>query len=167
MAASLDYMTSLQMPQKFLSERDRLGSRRDPASETLSEAMWYRRLSPIMAKLYELSNLPGNWDSYGGQQVQPECANATFEILATALGEKTPLPWIVPTPDGHVQFEWHIHDMDLEVEVSSLASIHVLYEDLRSEDPVEEFELDYDLTKLQSLIDEITRRSLPRTGTAG
>ena len=167
MAASLDYMTSLQMPQRFLSERDRLGSSREPAIETLSEAMWSRRLLPIVEKLYELSNLSGNWDSYGGQQVQPECANATFEILATTMREKTPLPWIVPTPEGHVQFEWHIHDIDLEVEVSSLTSIHVLYEDLRSEDPVEEFELDYDLTKLQSLIDGITRRPLPHSGATG
>lgn len=167
MAASLDYMASIPQPQRFLSERDVLDSRREPTIETLSEAVLSRRFLPIIAKLYELSNLPRNWDSYDGQRVRTECANAAFGILAATLGERTPLPWIVPTPDGHVQFEWHIHGIDLEVEVSSLTSIHVLYEDLRSKDPAEEFKLDYDLAKLRSLIDEITSRSSPRTGAAG
>jgi hypothetical protein len=75
------------------------------------------------------------------------------------MGGDTPSPSIVPTSDGHVQFEWHMRGIDLEVEVISPVTIHVLYEDQYSDEPQQELTLSYDLTPLHGFIGELTRRA--------
>ena len=102
--------------------------------------------------------LPPNWDSYGARRINEWSIQAAFGLLLQVMRIDTPDPSIVPTAEGHVQFEWHTRDIDLEVEVTSLALIHVVYEDHRSGLPLREIDLGSDLTEFRSFISKLSSR---------
>lgn len=125
--------------------------------DTLSGGSYSDWVGPTIDRLSELLRLEENWDSYGARPVNPKAALFAFEILRGMMRDSTPQPWIVPTPSGHIQLEWHTKGIDLEVEVFSPTLIRVFFEDQLNH---EEWEGDqtYDLSKLANVIDELTRR---------
>lgn len=126
--------------------------------ETLWDADFIRRLRLVRDGLTALINLPLDWDSYGARPIDASCLRAAFDVLKSVMREDTPVPSIVPTSDGHVQFEWHARAIDLEVEVVSSTAIHVLYEDHAGKEPPQELFLSYDLRPLSGFVHELTRR---------
>lgn len=127
--------------------------------EILSGFNFDQTLEQILDRLNDLANLSANWDSYGAKRIDTLCIRTAFNVLASVMREDTPAPWIVPTPDGHVQFEWHTQGIDLEVEVSSAVSIHVSYEDHWLGQPPLEVALSYDLSDLNEFVGELTHRT--------
>jgi hypothetical protein len=125
---------------------------------TLSERDAHSKWNEIITKIEELLGLPPGWDSYGAQPITMRSAIVTLNILASVMQEHTPTPWIVPTPTGSIQFEWHTRGINLEVEVTSEASLDVFYEDTVSGDPPQEITLEYDVAPLKTFITTITNR---------
>lgn len=126
---------------------------------TISDIDFFQKLDQLLYALNKLTALPPNWDSYGARQINVSCAAVAFHVLMDAMREDTPAPAIVPTSDGHIQFEWHMRGIDLEVEVISPVDINVMYEDHYSGQPPQELTLSYDLTALNEFVAELTRRA--------
>jgi hypothetical protein len=82
-----------------------------------------------LARLRKLSNLEENWDSYGARPVKPESLAAAFWLLGQLSTTRTPKPTLIaPTPAGHIQIEWHLPHIELELEVPSPTRVEVAYE---------------------------------------
>jgi hypothetical protein len=102
--------------------------------------------------------LDDDWDSYGAKRISPKIASAVVELLRDIMFSSTPVPQIVPAANGSIQLEWHIADIDLEIEVESLARSQVLFEDKQNEEPGWEGEISNDLSKLVHYIQLLTAR---------
>ncbi len=89
--------------------------------------------------------LPSNWDGYGALQIDPTLLIEGLRILLGTLPNDAPLPAVVPTTRGGVQFEWHCGGVDLEVEVVSQGTIAVSFDDGTIE---ETHELGFNLSPL-------------------
>lgn len=91
-----------------------------------------RWLEPIVTRLRELIALPTNWDSYGAAPIRLSIVAHVIRLLAHLMGRETPLPHLVPTKKGGIQFEWPGLAMDLEVEVHATGQVEVYCEDLQT-----------------------------------
>ena len=127
-----------------LSRRERISTQ--PTNEErivecadLNSARW---LLPTIESIIRLFGLRENWDSSGARRVDTNILPTVINSLATFLPERAVAPSVVPTVNGGVQVEWHVSDMDLEVEFMPHGAAHALFEDLRDrsvwEGPVEE-----------------------------
>jgi hypothetical protein len=97
---------------------------------------------PIFKKFFSrieaLYSLPQNWDSYGAETISYEAATNAVRLFCEVMLEETPMPQIVPTNKGTLQFEWHECGIDLEIDISEDGSICTFFEDLQSgKDPDE------------------------------
>ncbi len=103
------------------------------------------------AQIERLGELQPGWDSYGGRPPSRRLLEQALRILAEVCGPRTPRPSITPMASGHVQLEWHVAGIDLEVEVVTPARLEVLF---ASPLTGEEWEgsLDYDLSVLTSYV---------------
>lgn len=116
------------------------------------EAAW---TVPVILRLFNLMRLGQNWDSYGAQPVQGWSAREALKVLTDIMDDNTPLPSIVPTPEGHVQIEWHTKGIDLEAEFAGPALIHVAYENALTGEEWEG-ELRYDLSRLLNFVKQLS-----------
>jgi len=88
--------------------------------------------SPLLDTAKRLIDLPENWDSYGARPIDPRLIEYGLSLLNELTPSQTPLPTMVPTSRGGIQLEWHCRDIDLEIRVESLGSLHVSFEDSRT-----------------------------------
>ena len=79
--------------------------------------------------LGRLLRLGPDWDTYGGSPVDPACVVAALEFAFGTLRDDTPIPSVVPTSRGGLQFEWHTAGADLEIEFLSATRVCGLFED--------------------------------------
>lgn len=130
-------------------EQDMISGRELSASERV------KTIESIIDKLTKLSNLRPNWDTYGAPAVSEyaleRAAGFALHFIST---RRVPIPDIVPTPSGGIQFEWHRNSVDLEIEFGASSEIEVLFEDLVS-DESHELSLTKDLRSLEPLLDRI------------
>jgi len=74
-------------------------------------------------KIIQFSNLKYNWDSYGSQPINRNCiltaARLILEIISwrDKFKLEVPVPFLVPTHEGGLQFEWKIENRYLEIEI--------------------------------------------------
>lgn len=120
-----------------------------------SEASWK---NIVRAGLTKLGNLPTNWDSYGASKVESWALISAWNILNGIMRDSTPVPWIVPINDGRVQIEWHIGNIDLEIEILTPVDFCVSFHDLLKREQ-KEFMLAYDVTPLSNYIRLLTDRT--------
>jgi len=85
------------------------------------------RMRAALARIYELTNLQPNWDSYGGLGVHPSAARHTVRLLAAIFQNDVPPPAIVPTSQGGLQLEWHRGQASLEMEVMPDLKVEVFF----------------------------------------
>ena len=97
----------------------------------------------ILGALQDLLLLEPDWDTYGGSSIDPACVVASLCWAIEILHDNTPAPSVVPTSRGGVQFEWHVADIDLEIEFLSSVRVVGLFEDLTSGDAWEK-DISYD-----------------------
>lgn len=86
------------------------------AYEAGPEIPWERE---VIAKLDEVLSLPAGWDTYDAPPVDWGAAMFGLVALRSAMDTRTPVPQVVPTPEGAVQFEWHQEDLDIEFVVTA------------------------------------------------
>jgi hypothetical protein len=90
-----------------------------------------RSIAPLLA-------LPPNWDSYGGQPIDPKAAMGALQLLMAAMKEDKPMPQFVPVSNGGVMLEWHTMNGDLEIEVMPSGYIRAVFDDAAEwEEPIE------------------------------
>jgi hypothetical protein len=85
------------------------------------------------AKLADLLALPENWNWPAARRISPDAATHLLVLLDATMTEATPEPSIVPMNDGGLALEWHIHDVDLEVEVHGDGYIEITGADDRDD----------------------------------
>lgn len=137
-----DYMDTLPTRQQRLTIEDKA----DPAwrDEAISRFRQIIRLEP-------------NWNSYGSRPVSPRLADVALQILESLMRETTPRPSILPTPSGHIQLEWHVKGIDIEVEVVSPILLRVAFEDQQSGQEWER-DLNVDLRPLDEAVSMLSQR---------
>lgn len=86
-------------------------------------------IGPTLQSLAEVLRLRPNWDTYGGNPVDPRCAEAALGLAFRTLRDDTAAPSIVPTSPGGLQLEWHAGGVDLEIEFLSPTRICGIFED--------------------------------------
>ncbi|MFK5985179.1 MAG: hypothetical protein QM479_07115 [Pseudomonadota bacterium] len=116
---------------------------------------WY---SETAESIYSILALSDNWDSYGANRFSQETAKAVDNLLRGIMHMNTPAPQLVPSASGTIQLEWHVGGIDLEIEVESLSTSYVFFEDEKNQEPLWEGEIKYDLSKLVHYINILTER---------
>ena len=109
-------------------------------------------LDGTILRLDDLLNLPDGWDSYGSRRVDPNIAGVALRVLDQILDSSCPVPSIVPTHEGRLQFEWHKEGIDLELEILSPTRLFVSYECDEPHESVEQEIPAWDLSLIQQLL---------------
>lgn len=86
-------------------------------------------IEPTARSLGELLRLRPGWDSYDAAPLDPRSAEAALSLAIDILPDEMPMPSVVPTSCGGLQFEWHTRGIDLEVEFLSATRVLGLFED--------------------------------------
>ena len=110
-------------------------------------------LKGLSNALVEFARLPPNWDSYGAPRISADSINSALMALTDLLSTGVPAPYLVPTPSGGIQAEWHHATKSLELEFVSSVQIEFYFEDEGS-GICEEETLSFDLSPLYQRINE-------------
>lgn len=113
----------------------------------------------VVRSITELLKLPDNWNSYSASSIRYDTAMFAIVVLENIMAAGTPIPSVVPTAHGGIQFEWHEHGVDLEIEVLEPYHCEYAYHDNRSTADSVFGELENDLEPLQRPISVITQRA--------
>jgi hypothetical protein len=119
-------------------------------TDFVSSARYPDWLPKALTELQATLKLKRNWDSYNSKEISPEVVAAAVQLLVNLIGPRTPRPAVIPTSSGHIQLEWCSRNLELEVEIESATTLHVLFVD-ENEDEWET-KLSYDLSELNNLI---------------
>ena len=76
--------------------------------------------------LDRLASLPTNWDREGAPRIDPAIIRAARHFIARLPPNVAPIPAVVPSAAGNLQFEWSAGRRSLELEIESPATIHYL-----------------------------------------
>lgn len=106
-------------------------------------------------KIIDLLKFKENWDSFGAKKIDQMIGVSALEFLLSRRPKFSPLPSIVPTVEGGLQFEWHQNGVDFELTFSGDNEIHVWFEDLRSGNS-EEFVIQDNFESLAPLFDRLS-----------
>ena len=104
-------------------------------------------------KFNEITELKSNWDGYDGKVIDKDAISFAKEYLGSiilfvkTLNLKHELPFIAPTSEGGIQFEWDVGDKHLEIEFDNKNSFKILkeFKDHMSEYEVSDFKDTLDL----------------------
>lgn len=69
---------------------------------------------PTCVRLYQLQQLPDDWDSYGGVALQTRHRDAALRFLGLVMSDDIAAPDIVPLADGGVQLEWRPNGVEID-----------------------------------------------------
>ncbi|MFI5020892.1 MAG: hypothetical protein ACHQRJ_04465 [Alphaproteobacteria bacterium] len=111
----------------------------------------------ILKRLFELTQMSPDWDSYGAPVPTRDASFFVLEILNNVMRSRTPIPQVVPSSVGGIQLEWHEKDIDLELHVTAPYQCEVWFHDRRSGAPTST-ELTNDFSSLSAPISELTLR---------
>jgi hypothetical protein len=114
---------------------------------------------PVVRLITELLELPANWNSYGSSRIRRDTAMFAIEILENVMAAGTPLPAVVPTPNGGIQLEWHENGVNFEIDVLEPYHCEYAYNDERSAVGPVYGVLENDLQPLQQPILVLTQRA--------
>lgn len=118
-------------------------------------------LETVVTKINELLQLQPNWNSYRSAPISPKSAVNSLRLFSQVMYDETPAPQMVPTAAGNVQFEWHVNNVDLEIEVSADGEVHCFFADLNTgKEEIWSDDFNYALARLMPYVDELTSREL-------
>lgn len=108
----------------------------------------------LISRFNELTALPVGWDGYGGKPVSFTCASFAANLLERLYDQDIPPPSLVPGSDGTIQFEWHINNFDIEVDVLGAFEVLASRHNCDTGD-LEEIEIEADFTILAGWIGDL------------
>lgn len=95
-------------------------------------------------KLGQLLRLAPNWDGYGARSPDPAVLERALRALLEVVPTSAPAPYLVPSPTGGLQIEWHERagDVEIEFKADGTASFFMETDDqvIEESGPVEEIE---------------------------
>ena len=91
-------------------------------------------LRQTIQTVLELRALPAGWNSYRAPPIGCDAILTAIELLTRTIPPDAPLPHVVPTSLGGVQFDWRSPSLEVEVRVQPDRAILLAYEDLRTGD---------------------------------
>ncbi len=106
---------------------------------------WYNKM---IKSVIDFRALSPNWDGYGALEICVGVIADAIRLLSEIIRDDTPEPYIFPTPQGGVQFEWHTEKIDLEIEIVPDSKVIVLYTDPDGTDEEWEQSISADISKL-------------------
>jgi hypothetical protein len=71
----------------------------------------------LEARLNELLELPGNWDTYGALPINVEHVVSGVKLLAHLVDDASPAPSVVPTVGRGIQFDWDMTNHAIEIRI--------------------------------------------------
>lgn len=98
-----------------------------------AQADWFQ---DTRRKFDQLLDLPPNWDGYGARAIEPAVLEQALRMLLDAVPPTAPSPYVVPSPAGGVQVEWHepAGDIEIEFKVDGTASFYMETDDREIEE---------------------------------
>jgi len=94
---------------------------------TISAYDLTRSLIDSLKTLFELRNLPPNWDSYGSPPPTSEASSSASQILQiTSSMENIPPPHVIPISGGGIQINWRKRNRELDIEILQNGNIEFL-----------------------------------------
>ena len=78
---------------------------------------WPRELVELEEMLARFSELPENWDSYGGSSISPGAIGEAKRILTAAINLGLPTPWVAPGGDAGIGIQWDTDKVDLYIDI--------------------------------------------------
>jgi hypothetical protein len=103
-----------------------------------------------VSQIASMTNLRPNWDGYGAEPVSLAAIQTALGILARMTVD-VPEPYVLPTPLGGVQFEWHPRGIDLELEARADGNVGFLLIDHAS-DQTTEGEVSWDAPDISKML---------------
>ena len=88
---------------------------------TREEEIFQRNYGDVLRKIEDIIKLPNNWDSYNAVRISNKTSDRAIRFLRELFkalndkGKALPKPFVVPCPDGSIQFEWEKSSKGLEV----------------------------------------------------
>lgn len=91
------------------------------------------------ASVSRLLSLKAGWDGPSSAAISTHSVALAERILEVALSSSAnpKMPFVVPSPDGGIQLEWHRTDIELEISISPDGALSALVELTRDELEVE------------------------------
>jgi hypothetical protein len=93
----------------------------DPDGRPVAPPPW---LLPLERALQELFELPVGWDGRRAARVSEAAVAACVKVLSRTMSVDSPVPQLVPLPDGGLQAEWHADGHDVEIEITGTGAVH-------------------------------------------
>ena len=117
-------------------------------------------IKKFVDRVRQLCQLPDNWDSHKAKSVKFESAVNAIRLFCEIMFEQSPMPDVVPTVRGNLQLEWHVHGIDLEVEVldSGVIVVGLETDDGVEEDWTESF--NYAVARLRPSLERLTLKEV-------
>lgn len=86
--------------------------------------------------VYKVRGLSPNWDNEGGTPPSDRLIDFAAIVVTSLFLEDLPIPFVVPTPRGGLQFEWNEGRRELDVEILPDCSLEFLK--VENGEPMEE-----------------------------
>ena len=123
----------------------------------------YRPSPEVAKKVYSgiqrLGNLQENWDGMSAKSPTENAIHGAIRWVGELFRSDTPAPDVFPVPNGNIQIEWSCCELDLEIEIESISTCYVSYEDYRRGNEENwERKFVYDIGKLSTVIDLLSFR---------
>jgi hypothetical protein len=112
-------------------------------------------VSEVLSRLRALAVLDDGWDGNNAPRISPTNVEIAMQLLAHVMLSDTPAPEIVPTVRGGLQLEWHVRNVDVELEILSPGRYLLSFEDRSSERELE-VELSSDLSPFAEAVRRVS-----------
>ena len=84
-------------------------------------------MKSVLAELQHLTELENDWDGYGAPSVQSSTVVHVMQFLCGVVSPGIPTPVVVVTGRGRIQLEWHLRDVELDVEIDRDGTYEATY----------------------------------------
>jgi|SRR5215469_1835903 len=111
----------------------------------------------VLKHLIKYATLSQGWDSYSGSPLRWDAGFFALWVLNDVMRPRTPVPQVVPSPIGGVQFEWHEKNIDLELHITAPYECELWFEDHQTGERISR-QLSNDFSSLAAPIAELTSR---------
>jgi len=110
-------------------------------------------------ELDRLASLPANRDREGAPRIDPAINRAARDFIARLPLKVAPIPAVVPSAAGNLQFEWNSGRRSLELEIENPATIRYLKwdpnEEVEEEDVVNVVDTDRTVRLIEWFVKEV------------
>lgn len=114
--------------------------------------------SEVQSQIERIKALSEDWDGYGAGPVRNDVMKFAAQVLQNIMHLSTPAPKLTPMSNEGLMLEWHIHGIDLEVDIERPGTMWMSFED-SVEHIDEEGEVRANLRPLWLPIEKLTKRA--------